>query len=280
MKRTRLYAIILLSAMLASPFCEAGAAERGRRPQTSSQGQNHNSSNGRPSNNNRPTGNGRPAGNSRPSNGGTNHKPNRPNSGNHNTPARPPQNNHRPPQTPPHHHPKPTPPKPPHYGHHVPSGWHHHPRPWRPATPPRHYRPYSGWPVFRTVLGITFGSTILATINGLIAQGYNATNYNGDVYVNNVNILGVTWPYAVLSYNNAGALCASQFTNYTPTADPMLYNRMYQQLCNTYGAPYSSAGGTVSWWGPNNQYIRLSYGQGYTPAGEVAFSTTLNFGIY
>lgn len=288
MKRTRLYATLLLSAMLASPLNVVNAGERGRRAESTSQGRDHSQSHGRPGGST-----GRPSGghNSTPRPGGSNqgnhsnpgngnghqnHKPSGNNPGHQPAPNRPPQNAHRPPQ-PPHNH---AVPKPPHYGHYGPMGGHYRPQPWRPTPPPPKYHPFHGWPTFHTVLGVSFGATLISTLNYLIAQGYNATNYNGDVYINNVNMLGYTWPYAVLSYNPAGALCASQFNNYSSYADLTLYNRLFQQLCNVYGAPYSNANGIVSWWGPNNQYIRLSYGKGLTPTGEVAFSTTLNFGIY
>lgn len=126
-----------------------------------------------------------------------------------------------------------------------------------------------------------FGTTLALTIDALLNTGYNVVaNYNNMVYLRNVPMLGISWPEATLSYTSGGRLAGSEFITYSNWADPALYNRLYGQLCASYGRPYSATGTTAAWWGPDGQYIRLSFGSGLASDGLNRYYTTLNFGIY
>lgn len=159
----------------------------------------------------------------------------------------------------------------------MPGGWSH----WRPTPPPHAYRPYAKWPRFSTVLGIRFGTTLALTIDALLNTGYNViANYNNTVYLRNVPMLGFNWPEASLSYTTGGRLAGSEFVTYSTWADLSLYNRLYGQLCASYGSPYTVSGTSAAWWGPDGQYIRLNFGSGLASDGLNRYYTTLNFGIY
>lgn len=159
------------------------------------------------------------------------------------------------------------------------------PRPfYRPAPPPYGWRPYSGWRPFNSVLGVTFGTAIGITINALINNGYTVSNYGNDVvYVDNVQMLNMWWPDAVLYFNNAGGLYASRFIYSSSGYDMSRYNIAYSNLVASYGAPVNvqNTGNGIEtvWWGPGNQFIRLSYSPEYSNGGYLRYFTTLSFGI-
>ena len=236
-------------------------------------------------NNNRPGNNG--GNNNRPGNNGGNH--NRPgnNGGNHNRPGdnhfrpgnnnRPPQAGYRPGHHPGHHpghdfRPGPV------YRPHLPP-----PRPFYRPVPPPHYRPVAPWRPFTTILGIALGTSINISVNALISSGYNVTGYASDmVYLNNVSMLNMLWPDATLYYNSYGGLYSSEFVYYSPYYDMSRYNMAMNRLIGTYGQPASiqntAAGLTATWWGGNNNFIRLTYGSQYAGNGNLNYYTTLSFG--
>lgn len=240
---------------------------------------NHNQ---RPGNNPRPD---NKPGNQRPpqhNNAGPSNRPgNNHHAGQAPTPSRPPQHNAGPAPKPGnnHHHvghtpPPPRPPQRPLMPAH---------RPWqRPTPPPPTYRPAPGWTPFQTILGVTLGSAINISINALMNSGYNVTGYGNDaVYVANASMLNMLWPDATLFYNNGG-LYASEFVYSTPVYNMSRYNSTYRTLVRNYGNPVSSTnnGGalTTTWWGPNGQFINLTFQNALSGDGSTRFYTTLSFG--
>ena len=240
---------------------------------------NHNQ---RPGNNPRPDSK---PGNQRPpqhNNAGPSNRPgNNHHAGQAPTPSRPPQHNAGPAPRPGnnHHHvghtpPPPRPPQRPLMPAH---------RPWqRPTPPPPTYRPAPGWTPFQTILGVTLGSAINISINALMNSGYNVTGYGNDaVYVANASMLNMLWPDATLFYNNGG-LYASEFVYSTPVYNMSRYNSTYRALVRNYGNPVSSTnnGGslTTTWWGPNGQFINLTFQNALSGDGSTRFYTTLSFG--
>lgn len=148
----------------------------------------------------------------------------------------------------------------------------------RPTPPPHYWHPVTTWRPFNTILGIALGSAINYTINSLINSGYNVCGYsNNAVYVTNVSMLGMMWPNATLVYSSNG-LCGSEFTYNTIGYDMSRYYNAYNMLTSTYGCPYNvtNTGGfmTSTWWGNNNQFITLSFGN-----NNGSFVTTLSYGI-
>ena len=280
-------ALILCAALMTEGIEARGRKDyndnRNRQEQTRRPGNNG-------GNNNRPGNNG--GNHNRPGNNGGNH--NRPgnNGGNHNRPGnnRPgdnhfrPGNNNRPPQAGyrPGHHPGH------HPGHdfrpgpvyrpHLPP-----PRPFYRPVPPPHYRPVAPWRPFTTILGIALGTSINISVNALISSGYNVAGYANDmVYLNNVSMLNMLWPDATLYYNSYGGLYSSEFVYYSPYYDMSRYNMAMNRLIGTYGQPASiqntAAGLTATWWGGNNNFIRLTYGSQYAGNGNLNYYTTLSFG--
>lgn len=268
-------AIMLMCTALVCPSIEA----RGRN-------NNGNNSNNTSTEQHRPANNARPGNNggaNRPGNSGNNgHKPSTPNRPNHNvTPNRPqhPQWNHGSHVKPSrpvggHHHftPGPPPPRPMMPAH----------RPWHRPTPPPVYRPVPGWRPFSSILGVALGSAINFSINALINSGYTVSGYGNDaIYVTNASMLNMMWPDATLFYNNGG-LYASEFVYSTPNYNMNRYYNTYNMLVRNYGAPIdvTNVNGLVSstWWGTNNQFIRLTFQSGLAGNGMTRFFTTLSFG--
>ena len=103
------------------------------------------------------------------------------------------------------------------------------------------------------------------------------------VYVDNVQMLNMWWPDAVLYFNNAGGLYASRFIYSSSGYDMSRYNIAYSNLVASYGAPVNvqNTGNGIEtvWWGPGNQFIRLSYSPEYSNGGYLRYFTTLSFGI-
>ena len=155
-------------------------------------------------------------------------------------------------------------------------------RPYYRPTPPPTFRPHSGCPVLRTILGISFGTSINLSIDYLNRNGYSVSGYGNDVvYLRNVSQLNYTWHDATLYYDAYG-LTGSQFmysTNYNSTTR---YNNVYNTLYNQYGAPvsynntYSEM--TATWWGYDGQYVSLEYRPIYTNNGQLRYFTILSFG--
>lgn len=291
-------AIMLMCTALACPTLEArgrnntnNSTTEQRRPSNNANRPGNNGSGQRPGNNdnnNRPGGQ-HNNGNNRPGNNGNNHRPDNngnrpstPNRPNHNvTPSRPqhPQwnqgshaNRPRPGGGNHHFNPGPPPPRPMMPIH----------RPWHRPTPPPAYRPAPGWRPFGSILGVALGSAINFSINTLINSGYTVSGYgNNAIYVTNASMLNMMWPDATLFYNNGG-LYASEFVYSTPNYNMNRYYNTYNMLVRNYGTPIdvTNVNGLVSstWWGTNNQFIRLTFQSGIAGNGMTRFFTTLSFG--
>ncbi len=251
-----------------SPAPTHAPASRPSRPTTPSSRPGNNGQ--RPGNNNRPGNNQRPGnnGHNRPGNNWRpgNDRPGGPGGpGNH----RPPQVNHG------HHH---------HHHHHGPVRPHMRPHsPFFRPTPPPSWRPAPGWRPFRSILGISLGTSFSISINALINSGYSINSYgNHQIYLTNVPMLNLYWPDAVMYYNDMGLLYGSQFIYSTPAYNMNQYNMAYTSLTAAYGAPVSlqnlSNGIEATWWGSGNQFIRLSYISDYANNGLIRYYTTLSFG--
>lgn len=235
------------------------------------QGNNNNNNNGlRPGQNNdkfRPGA----AGNQNNNNGNRPGQPNPGHNGSHggHNPGPMPGHGFNPPAVrPPSHHPA------------RPLTWHYTGRPLPPPT----WRPVGARPLFSTMLGLAFNTTINVSINALINSGYNVDGYdNNTVFINDVRQLGMLWPYASLYYNNAGLLTAGEFVYSTIGYNTSRYYAAYNQLCSLYGPPVSvnNYGQSLSatWWGGNNQYVSLNFDFRQPVAGNFRYYTTLTFGI-
>lgn len=153
---------------------------------------------------------------------------------------------------------------------------HHHP------MPPRGWRPAGRIPVIRGILGLTFGTAINLSLDYLFNAGYTVDGYTDNVvYLRNVSALNYVWTDAALYYGNSG-LDVSSFYYSTPVYDLARYNNVYNSLVATYGMPISvnntvgSIGAT--WFGGNNGYITLTFGQNNIGPG-IRYLTTLTFGM-
>lgn len=156
-------------------------------------------------------------------------------------------------------------------------------QPWARPTPPPSWRPPVAWRPFHSILGIALGATINASVNLLINSGYAVQQYgNGVVYVDNVPMLNLLWPNAILYYGSGGGLCGSRFMYSTNFYDMTRYNSVYALLVNQYGAPFSvqntGSGLEAHWWGTGNQFITLAYAPQYNSYGGISYYTTLSFG--
>lgn len=309
--------ILLLSGALLCPTVDLDAQNRGRNngggQRTHAPASRPGNGGQRPGNGGQRPGNGgqRPGnGGQRPGNGGQrpggNHNNNRPGGNHHNN--RPGGNNrpdHRPDNRPNNRPNRPGNDRPggpggPNYGHnpgHRPGpppshGGHHHgpmrphmppPRPWHRPAPPPSWRPAPSWRPFRSILGVTLGTAFNLSINALINSGYTINSYgNNQIYLANVPMLNLMWPDAVMYYNSAGYLCGSRFVYSTPGYSMNQYNMAYTSLSNAYGPPVSiqnlANGIEATWWGTDNQFIRLTYSSDYANNGYLRYFTTLSFG--
>lgn len=154
---------------------------------------------------------------------------------------------------------------------------------WYRPTPPPAWRPPSAWRAFTSILGVALGTSINLSINSLINSGYTVSQYgNNTVYVNNVPMLNMMWPDAILYYNSMGGLCGLRFVYPSTYYDMTRYNSVYASLVRTYGAPYSvqntGSGIEANWWGTGNQFITLSFAPQYNSIGQMLYYTTLSFG--
>lgn len=159
----------------------------------------------------------------------------------------------------------------------------HPPRPYyRPTPPPPAWRP-TAWRPINTILGLTLGSLLNASIDILVNSGYNVAGYdNTTVYLNNVRMLNMAWPDANLYYGDGG-LYGSEFVYSTPNYTLGRYNKVYDNLVYVYGQPYrieklNGGGRLATWWGNDGQYITLSFGGGMSNGGSLRYYTTLSFG--
>ncbi|MCQ2289605.1 MAG: hypothetical protein MJZ74_10985, partial [Muribaculaceae bacterium] len=121
------------------------------------------------------------------------------------------------------------------------------------------YRPYYRAPIIDRILGITFGTMFNVSLNYLYTNGYTIDGYdNGTVYLRDVSMFSLLWPDVMLCYDN-GRLVNAQFIHSTYYNDRSRYNRLYNDLCVTYGTPIEMDSGGVTWFGGNSVgYVTLS----------------------
>ena len=156
---------------------------------------------------------------------------------------------------------------------------------FNPLPPPRPLYINYSLPRLGTILGLTFGTFIDASINTLYAAGYNVLGYaNNIVYLGNVRQLGCLWPEVTIYYND-GLMSDTQFQYWTNSPNSSRFDNIYAQIVSTYGAPVSSntVNGvtTVSWWaGGDTGYITLQYGPGTSDTGLTNYYTTLTYSDY
>jgi hypothetical protein len=136
---------------------------------------------------------------------------------------------------------------------------------------------------FKSILGVTLGTTISNAVNSLLNSGYTVSNYNNNtVYLTNVKMFNYTWPNATMYYTN-GNLGSSEFTYSTSGYDRSRYNQVYSSLVSQYGYPVSVQNNgnnniSCTWWGYNNDYITLSFFNDYAYNGASRYYTTLYIG--
>lgn len=149
----------------------------------------------------------------------------------------------------------------------------------RPALLPG-YHPRVGCPVISAILGVTFGTMYLATLDYLQSMDYEIDGYDGNtIYLRNVRELGFNWPDAVMYYDDAGQLAGAQFSYSTSLDSPTRFNRLYSDLCETYGDPMSDEEqadySAVTWYGGDEQgYVTLEY-----QLADGRYYTILSYGI-
>lgn len=259
-----------------------------RRQNTNSNNRNNSSTSQRPgfnsNNNNRP--NNRPDAN-RP-NVGNNNRPNnrpdanRPNVGHNGRP------NNRPDMNRPGHDFGPNRPVAGHHHHFTPKRPPH--RPYRPPMirpvhrpmPPVGWRPAGRLPIIRGILGLTFGTAINLSLDYLFNNGYTIDGYTNDiVYLRNISALNYIWTDAALYYGNNG-FDSSAFYYSSPDYNLTRYNNVYNSLVTSYGMPVSVSNSmhsmSATWFGGNNGYITLSFGEN-TINNRLRYLTTLTFGL-
>lgn len=133
---------------------------------------------------------------------------------------------------------------------------------YRPAVPAS-YRPYYGAPSIVSILGVDFGTLASSALNFLYYKGYEIDGYYDNVvYLRNVPLLSFTWPDVMMSYDPYSGFNYAQFVYSTPYYDLSRYNRIYRDLCATYGQPIGYNGGSsmcISWYGGDGRgYVTLN----------------------
>lgn len=156
-------------------------------------------------------------------------------------------------------------------------------RPWSRPVPPPRWVPGPRVPTFASVLGLTFGIGVNASLNLLLNNNYVINAYdNNAVYLNNVNMLNLRWPDATLYYANGG-LSYGDFIYSTSYYDTARYNMTYSALVNSYGSPVSRSnpdgGMQTCWYGRDGRFVTLTYAPMYGADGIYRYYTTLSFGM-
>lgn len=132
---------------------------------------------------------------------------------------------------------------------------------YRP-TMPAYYRPYYAAPSIVSILGVDFGTMFGPSLNFLYYKGYDIDGYYDNiVYLRNVSMLSFTWPDVMMRYDPDSGLNYAQFVYSTPYFDRSRYNRIYHDLCATYGQPINYGGSDMrlSWYGGDGRgYVTLS----------------------
>ncbi len=155
-------------------------------------------------------------------------------------------------------------------------------RPYTRPLPPPSFRPYQGCPVIHGILGLSFGTTLSLSVDYLYNNGYSVDGYGNDVvYLRNVSAMSFVWSDATLYYSSGG-LTASRFSYSTSYYDVSRYNTLYSTLASQYGNPVDfqsvNGGFVATWFGYDNGYISLEYGQQYSSGGSMRYYTTLTYG--
>lgn len=163
-------------------------------------------------------------------------------------------------------------------------------RPYRPPMirpihrpmPPVGWRPAGRLPIIRGILGLTFGTTINLSLDYLFNNGYTVDGYTNDiVYLRNISALNHIWTDAALYYGNNG-FDSSSFYYSSPDYNLTRYNNVYNSLVASYGMPVSVSNSihsmSATWFGGNNGYITLSFGEN-TINNHLRYLTTLTFGL-
>ena len=145
-------------------------------------------------------------------------------------------------------------------------------RPYRPIgrpiprpVPVYGYRPYASAPIINSILGLTFGTLYASTLDYLYNRGYEIDGYiDNRIYLRNVRELAFNWPDATIYYDTYGRLSSAQFIYSAPYNMLSRYDRLYGDLCRTYGSPMtSSISGftrTITWYGSDaHGYVTLEY---------------------
>ena len=159
---------------------------------------------------------------------------------------------------------------------------------WRPLPPPPprpvyYYTTTYSAPVISAVLGLTFGTLLDYGLRSLVNSGYTVAGYQENaIFLNNVGMLGYTWPQATVYYGPSG-MNGALFQYRTTTMASSPYNKVYAQLCRSYGNPVESVSdGTyrsATWWGGNSTgYVTLTAQRDYGTSGEQVYDTNLIYG--
>ena len=130
---------------------------------------------------------------------------------------------------------------------------------YRPIIPTG-YRIYASAPLITGILGLEFGTLLDASLNYLYYNGYSIDGYQDNVvYLRDVNMMGYSWPYVMLQYNDAGGLCYAEFVTSSSYRDDYRFQSLYDSLCASYGTPISN-NGYYSWYGGNQTgFINLNF---------------------
>lgn len=142
------------------------------------------------------------------------------------------------------------------------------------------YHPRIGCPIIGSILGITFGTMYAATLDYLLAKEYEIDGYDGStIYLRNVREMSFNWPDATMYYDDAGQLVGAQFIYSTSFSSTTRFNRLYNDLCETYGEPMEvvEEGNLIvsTWYGGDEQgYVTLEYDY-----ADERYYTILSYGI-
>ena len=114
-----------------------------------------------------------------------------------------------------------------------------------------------------TILGITFGSALMNTLDRLYASNYSVDGYGNDaIYLRNVTEMNYRWTDATLFFTN-GRLERSQFYESSIGFNTSRYYGVMNNIRALYGEPASTSKNgktrTATWFGAGGEYISLEY---------------------
>ncbi|MCH4154718.1 MAG: hypothetical protein LKF31_00245 [Muribaculaceae bacterium] len=133
-------------------------------------------------------------------------------------------------------------------------------RPYRPSN----YSFLATAPRINSVLGLSFGTAIGASLTSLYNNNYIIDGYTDQtIYLRGASEQGYVWDDAELNYSS-GVLVSAQFSYSTEYDDISRYNTLHYNLCRTYGDPvafnYNGGETCASWYGQNGiGYVTLEY---------------------